>query len=58
MTVLQQEIVKLLANGAMTAGAIRSELNSQQWDVSQSDVLGALHKLENEFAVECLWGLK
>ena len=58
MTVLQQEIVKLLAKGAMSAGAIRNELNGQHWDVSQNDVLGALHKLENEFAVECLWGLK
>ena len=39
MEVLQQEIVKLLAKGAMTAGEIGNRLNGQPagWDVSQDD---------------------
>ena len=57
MNVLQQEIVKLLAKGSMTAGAIRNALNGQPagWDVSQDDVLDALRRLEGQFIVECLW---
>lgn len=57
MEVLQQEIVKLLAKGAMTAGEIRNRLNGQPLglDVSLDDVLHALRRLEGHLVVECLW---
>ncbi len=47
METLKQEILKLLAEGAMTTGEIRNRLNSQQarWDVSQSEVSSALFSL-------------
>ena len=50
MEVLEQEIVKMLAKGAMHAGQIRNQL-----DVSQDDVLRALRRLESQLIVECLW---
>ena len=54
---LQQEIVKLLANGAMTADEIKNRLNGQPagWDVSLDDVFSALRRLEGQLVVECLW---
>jgi len=56
MDALQQEIIKLLADGGpMTPGKISNTLNSKGWDVSQDSVLDALRWLEAVSAVECLW---
>ncbi len=57
MEVLHQEIIKLLAGGATTAGDIRNGLNGSPagWDVSQDEVVEALHRLEGQRFVECLW---
>ena len=52
---LQAEIVRLLQNGSMNAGAIRNKLNGQGWDVSQDEVLRALSGLEAHSTVEALW---
>ncbi|HEX2715619.1 MAG TPA: hypothetical protein VHM88_25845 [Candidatus Acidoferrales bacterium] len=47
METLKQEILKLLAEGAMPAAEIRNRLNGQQtgWDVSQSEVSSAVFSL-------------
>ena len=47
MEVIQQEILKLLTDEAMTTGAIRNRLNGQGYglDVSQGEVAEALHYL-------------
>ena len=57
MDVLQQEIVKLLADGSVSAGDIRNRLNGSPvgWDVSQVDVAKALRGLEDGQFVECVW---
>lgn len=57
MEILHQEIVKLLAEGAIAPGKIRNALDGipQGWDVSQDDVLDALRRREGALIVECLW---
>lgn len=62
METLKQEILKVLAEGAMTSGEIRNRLNSQQagWDVSQSEVSSALFSLLKQGKVaheQRLWRL-
>ncbi len=61
MDALQGEIVKLLnENGQMHAGRIMNKLNGQHagWDVNLEVVERALHQLEEEYVVECMWRLK
>ena len=59
MELLHQEIVKLLAKGATTAGEIRNRLNGQPLglDVSflENVPLDALRRLEGQRVVECFW---
>ena len=54
---LQQEIVRLLADGPMTTGNVRNKLNAEGRDVTIDDVLSALRWLDCTTAIECLWRL-
>lgn len=45
---MEQEILKVLAEGAMAPGEIRNRLNSNGWDVSLNDVMSALLSLLKE----------
>ncbi len=57
MEALQQEIVRLLAEGPLTTGDIKNRLNSQPagWDVSLDDVDKELRRLEAMLIVQRLW---